>query len=171
MMEPLTTGGTGERGHDGPRPLPEFFLNWRSGWGDAAASWTPTDYLNQDSAIAATVAAGWLFNPSTVRYRGAIFLAERFNAPNVDEWFERYPEESARVEAVVNTVALYDFFVNADTDPYENSLPGLAADVGVCWRGVLTLRYPDLDVHVETTDGSGSGEYGPSVTFWTRLKP
>jgi hypothetical protein len=167
MIEPAMTSGAGERGHDATRPLPEFFLRWRAGWGDAAATWTPTDYLNQNDTIGATIAAGWLFNPSTVRYRDAVFLAERFTTANVDEWFERYPDEPARIESVVNAVALYDFFANCDTDPYEDSLAGLAADIGVCWRGVLTLRYPELIVHVEVTDGAGAGDYGPSVTFWT----
>ena len=161
------TNGAGEHGHDAGRPLPDFFLRWRASWGDAAAAWTPTDYLNQEGAIGAAIAAGWLFNPSTVGYRGAIFLAERFDAKNVDEWFDRYPNEPARIESVVNTVALYDFFANCDTDPYEDSLQGLAADIGVCWRGVLTVRHPELMVHVEVAYGTDPGDYGPSVTFWT----
>lgn len=169
-MEPAMTSGAGERGHDADRPLPQFFLRWRAEWGDAAATWTPTDYLNQKCAVDAAVAAGWLFNPSTVRYRGAVFLADRFNVANVDEWFERYPTEPARIESVVNAVALYDFFANCETDPYEDSLPGLAADIGVCWRGVLTFRYPELTVHVEVADGSDAGDYGPAVTFWTEAK-
>jgi hypothetical protein len=158
---------TGDRGRDAARPLPKFFLRWRAGWGDSAVTWTPTDYLNQDSAVGATIAAGWLFNPTTVQYRGAVFLAERFAAATVDEWFERYPNEPARIESVVNAVALYDFFANCDTGPYEDSLAGLAADVGACWSGVLTSRYPQLAVHVEVADGTDAADYGPSITFWT----
>ena len=161
------TGGTGERGHDAGRPLPGFFLRWRAEWGDGAADWTPTDYLNQDTAIGATIAAGWLFNPTTVTYRGGVFLAERFAASNVDEWFERYPAEPSRIESVVNRVVLYDYFTNCDTDPYEDALPGLAADIGICWRGVLAARYPQLTVNVEVADGTDDSDYGPSVTFWT----
>jgi hypothetical protein len=153
-----------ERGHDGVRPLPEFFVKWRDGWGDSAVTWTPTDYLNQDANVSATIAAGWLFNPSTVTYRGGVFLAERFNAANVDEWFERYPDEPSRIESVVNAVKLYDFFANCDTDPYEDSLAGLAADIGVCWRGVLSLRDPELTVTVEVAE-----DYGPTVSFWTSV--
>jgi hypothetical protein len=169
-METSMTGGTGERGHDADRPLPGFFVRWRAGWGDGAADWTPTDYLNQEAAIGATIAAGWLFNPSTVRYRGGVFLAERFAAPTVDEWFERYPKEPTRIESVVNNVTLYDYFTNCDVDPYEDALPGLAADIGICWRGVLSARYPELTVQVEVSDGTDASDYGPSVTFWTTLK-
>ncbi len=39
------TSGAGER------PLPQFFVQWRSEWGDKAADWTPTDYPNQQSSI------------------------------------------------------------------------------------------------------------------------
>jgi hypothetical protein len=169
-MEPSMTTGTGGRGHDVDRPLPEFFRRWRADWGDGAADWTPTDYLNQETAIGATIAAGWLFNPSTVRYRDRVFLAERFSAANVDEWFERYPNEPTRIESVVNTVTLYDYFTNCDTDPYEDALPGLAADIGICWDGVLSARYPELTAHVEVSDGTHANDYGPSVTFWTEGK-
>ncbi|WP_305785972.1 hypothetical protein [Symbioplanes lichenis] len=148
---------------DPGRPLPQFFVRWRAGWGDSAAGWTPTDYLNQDTAVGPAIAAGWLFNPPTVRYRGGLFLADRFSAPAVDEWFERYPDESARIEAVVNAVTFFDLFVNCDIDPYADALPGLAADVAACWRGVLPARHPDLTVTVEVGDA-----YGPSVTFWTQ---
>ena len=167
------TSGIGDGGHDADRPLPAFFLRWRADWGDGAADWTPTDYLNQETAIGATIAAGWLFNPPTVRYRGGVFLAERFTARNVDEWFLRYPNEIARIESVVNAVTLYDYFTNCDTEPYEDALPGLAADIGVCWRGVLSARYPELTVHVEVSDGTDVNDYGPSVTFWTegQVKP
>ena len=154
--------------NDPSRPLPAFFLRWRAEWGESAADWTPTDFLNQDAGLAATIAAGWLFNPPTVRYRDAVFLAERFAGAVVDEWFERYPDEPGRIESVVNGVALYDFFANSDTAPYEDALPRLAADIGACWQGVLTERYPDLEIQVEVTDGTDSAEYGPSVTFWTR---
>jgi hypothetical protein len=78
------------------------------GIGENAADWTPTDYLNQDAGLGAAIAAGWLFNPPTVGYRDGIFLAERFDAPVVDEWFARYPDEPARIESVVNAVVLYD---------------------------------------------------------------
>ncbi|MEV0610978.1 hypothetical protein AB0I61_31950 [Polymorphospora rubra] len=50
----------------------------------------------------ATRAAGWLFNPPTVEYRGGVFLADRFDASTVDTWFAQHPGETARVEAVVN---------------------------------------------------------------------
>ncbi len=149
------------------RPLPEFFMHWRAGWGAGAADWTPTDYLNQKTAIGPTIAAGWLFNPPTVRYRGRVFLTERFSASNVDDWFTRYPDEPTRIEAVVNAVVLWDYFVNCDLEPYADALPGLASDLGACWRGVLAARCPELTVHVEVTDGSNASDYGPSVTFWT----
>jgi hypothetical protein len=67
-------------------------------------------------------------------------------------------------------VTLYDYFTNCDTGPYEDALPGLAADIGVCWRGVLSARYTELTVHVEVADGTDASDYGPSVTFWTELK-
>jgi hypothetical protein len=63
MMEPSMMSGAGER------PLPQFFVRWRAQWGDKAADWTPTDYLNQQSSIGPAIAAGWLFNPATVRCR------------------------------------------------------------------------------------------------------
>ncbi len=85
----------------------------------------------------------------------------------MDEWFERYPDEPSRIESVVNAVVLYDYFVNCDTDPYEDALPHLAADIGACWQGILTLRYPKLAIHVEVADGTDDAVYGPSVTFWT----
>jgi hypothetical protein len=127
--------------------------------------------LNRNEAIGPTIAAGWLFNPSTVEYRDGIFIADRFSAKVIDEWFERYPYESARIEAVVNAVVLYDFFVNCDLEPYEDALPSLAADLEVCWSGVLSKRYPNRRIHVEVNDGTESDSYGPSVTFWTERMP
>ncbi|MEE6258205.1 hypothetical protein [Plantactinospora sonchi] len=149
-------------GPDDGRLLPGFFVEWRSGWGESASSWGPTDYLNQEAAVPAVVAAGWLFNPSTVGYRGGIFLRDRFDAATVDRWFSQFPDDPGRIEAVVNTVTLYDLFVNVDLDPYEDGLPGLARDIAACWAGVLARRYPDRNVQVRTEDA-----YGPSVTFWT----
>ncbi|MEV0732326.1 hypothetical protein [Polymorphospora sp. NPDC050346] len=85
-----------------PRPLPAFFTAWRDGWGPQATAWTPVDFLNQASSVPTTIAAGWLFNPATVAYRDGIFLADRFDAASVDAWLARYPQETGRVEAVVN---------------------------------------------------------------------
>lgn len=107
-----------------------------------------------------------------------MFLAERFDAANVDEWFERYPDEPSRVESVVNAVVLYDLFVNGDIDPYEDALPGLAADIGTCWRGVLALRHPELSIHVEVNDGTDGRFILPSLSLlfgfvrgvWPRLR-
>jgi hypothetical protein len=155
---------------DGSRRLPDFFLRWRRQWGEQGAAWIPADYLNRDEAIGPAIAAGWLFNPSTVEYRDGVFIADRFSAETVNEWFARYPYEPARIEAVVNAVVLYDFFVNCELEPYEDALPGLAADLGACWFGVLSGRYPDRRIHVEVNDGTESGTYGPSVTFWTERK-
>ncbi|MEV0731776.1 hypothetical protein [Polymorphospora sp. NPDC050346] len=142
------------------RPLPAFFTAWRDGWGPQAAAWVPVDFLNQASSLPATIAAGWLFNPGTVEYRSGIFLADRFDATTVDSWFERYPQEPGRIEAVVNQWALDDMFANCDLTPYEDALPTLARDIAACWRAVLAQRYPGRAIQVEIADG-------PAVTFWT----
>lgn len=41
--------------------LPAFFVEWRDGFGPDAADFTPLDYLNQESAVPAVIAARWLF--------------------------------------------------------------------------------------------------------------
>lgn len=148
-------------------PLPAYFVAWRDAWGPQAADWTPIYYLNQQAALPAVLAAGTLFHPATTEYRGAVFLTERFRASTVDSWFERYPGEPSRIESVVNRWVLYDLFAACDTGPYEDALPVLAADLGACWQGVLSLRYPDRVVRVEVHDGSDPADYGPAVTFWT----
>jgi hypothetical protein len=125
------------------------------------------DYLNQDSAVPATIVAGWLFNPSTVEYRGRVFLSERFDPTVVEQWFERHLDEPARIEAVINRISLFDLFTNCDLDRYVDSLGQLAADVGACWLGVLTARYPDRVIRVRSEDGTASDAYGPAVSFWT----
>jgi hypothetical protein len=52
----------------------------------------------------------------------------------------------------------------------NDALPGLATDIGICWRVILSARYPELTVHVEVSDGTDAGDYGPWVTFWTTPK-
>jgi hypothetical protein len=155
---------------DERRPLPDFFVRWRAGWGESAQSWLPVDYLNQDQAVPAAIAAGWLFNPSTVEYRGAVFLVDRFDPATVDEWFEHIPNDPGRVENVVNQITLYDFFVNCDLAPYEDALAQLAADIGACWSGVLAVRYPDRVINVVVDDGASPPSYGPAVSFWTQRR-
>jgi hypothetical protein len=165
----VSVTATGAPG-DGP-PLPDFFVQWRSEWGESASAWRPTVYLNQEEALPAVIAAGWLFNPATVEYRGGVFLTDRFDPATVDEWFTQIPDDLGRIEAVVNAVTLFDLFVNVDVGPYEDALPKLAEDIAACWAGVLTLRYPDRVVQVRADDGTDPNAYGPSVTFWTAPEP
>lgn len=152
---------------DDERPLPRFFIAWRDSWGETAKSWTVTDYLNQDFALPAVIAAGRLFNPDTVEYRGGVFLTDRFESSTVDKWIEQIPDGIGRVEAVVNQVSLFDFFANCNISPFEDDLARLAVDIAACWSGVLTPRYPTRVIHVRTDDGRTNDSYGPSVSFWT----
>lgn len=50
------------------RPLPAFFVNWRSHW--TPGDLDPTDYLDLEGGIAHVLAAQWLFCPDFVTYRG-----------------------------------------------------------------------------------------------------
>lgn len=152
------------------RRLPNFFLEWREEWGEAAVeTFTPRDYLDQEPGPRLLIAAGWLFCPETVEYRGAIFLAENFDPANADTWFGELGGAPDRVEAMVNQVKLYDVFGNCDLSAVGDDLRQLAMAIGECWQGVLSTRYPDRDVTVEVSD-EADGSYGPTVTFWSEPK-
>jgi hypothetical protein len=149
------------------RRLPRFFVEWRDQWESATPDvLTPIDYLDQQGAPAIVVAAGWLFCPETVEYRGCIFLAERFDEGNVDTWFRQLDGIASEVEAMVNQTKLFDLFSNADLDQSGQDLDQLALAIGECWQGVLSVRYQDRDITVEVSDNE-DGSYGPTVTFWS----
>lgn len=147
------------------RERPEFVEQWSTEFTGSASRLSPIDYLNSDEGYRAVACAAWLFCPETVEYRGGIFLAERFQAGNVDQWLERLA--MGQVEDVVNESRLFDLFGNADVDAYGAALAHqVAVAIGECWQGVLAGRFPDRDVTVEVRDDD-DGAYGPSVTFWT----
>ncbi|MFF7930954.1 hypothetical protein [Streptomyces sp. NPDC007940] len=149
------------------RKLPAFFTRWRTEWKDEGL--TPANYLDFEGGLRFVLAAAWLFCPETVEYRGGVFLKERFGQENVDNWFTKLSDDRERVEAVTNQVKLWDTFVNTpltDDDQLSEELPQLALALGECWQGVLSSRYPDLEVTVEVSDEE-DGTYGPTVTFWT----
>ncbi|HEX6472352.1 MAG TPA: hypothetical protein VF069_24885, partial [Streptosporangiaceae bacterium] len=116
------------------------------------------------------LAAAWLFCPETVEYRGCVFLEDRFDPANVDNWFRDLDGSREHVEIMVNAVALWDVFTNTDLvdeNRFGEELPQLAMAIGECWQGILSRRYPDRDVTVRVT-GEEDRDYGPTVTFWTQ---
>lgn len=149
------------------RELPAFFRQWRTEWKDEELS--PANYLDYEGGLRFVLAAAWLFCPETVEYRGCVFLKENFGQDTVDDWFTSLRHDRERIEAVVNQVRLWDVFINAsrtDGNQLGEELPQLALALGECWQGVLSARYPDLEVTVEVGDEE-DGSYGPAVTFWT----
>jgi hypothetical protein len=149
------------------RRLPKFFTDWRGQFtGPSVNDMTPVDYLDEQKAFPYVVAAAWLFCPETVEYRDCLFLKDRFDAANVDTWFDRLEGDRADVEAMVNQTKLYDVFSNSDLDGHDDDLEELALAVGDCWRGVLAASYPEHGVTVEVSTEE-DGAYGPTITFWT----
>lgn len=149
------------------RKLPAFFTKWRTDWKDEDLG--PADYLDFEGGLRFVLAAAWLFCPETVEYRGCVFLKERFRRSTVDDWFTELGDDRPRIEAVVNHVELWDTFPNTaltDDDRLGEELPQLVSVLGECWQGILSSRYPGLEITVEVSDEE-DGSYGPTVTFWT----
>lgn len=154
----------------GERYRPGFVEEWSTGFTGSASRLTPLDYLNSDEGYRAAVCATWLLCPETVEYRGGVFLAERFETGNVDDWLGRLRGAVDQAEDVVNETRLFDLFGNANIDAYGTGLARqVAVAVGECWQGILTRRFPGRDVIVEVRDDD-DGAYGPSVTFWTIVR-
>lgn len=159
--------GTEVQPWQGSRPLPRFFLNWRADFTPGGPGFTPTDFLGRDQAVPFVLMAAWLFCPETTEHRDGIFLTERFNADNADKWIAHFGGDVHGAEKMVNAITLYDFFTNADLDPYtDQDLAQLADSIAECWRGVLGRRYPDRRITVDLS-GAGDAEYGPRITFWS----
>ena len=151
----------------GERGRPGFVEEWSTGFTGSADRLGPVDYLNSDDGYRAVVCATWLFCPETVEYRGGVFLLERFEADNVDDWLGRLDGAVDQAEDVVNETRLFDLFGNADIDTYGTGLARqVATAVGECWQGILERRFPGRSVTVEVRDDD-DGAYGPSLTFWT----
>ncbi len=149
------------------RELPRFFVKWRSEWRQPTLS--PENYIDYQGGLSFVLAAAWLFCPETIEYRGGVFLKDRFNGPNVDNWFMHLAGVAQQVEVKVNCVTLWDVFANTDLmgeDQFGEELPQLAIAIGECWQGVLSARHADLTVTVEVSDEE-DGVYGPTITFWT----
>lgn len=149
------------------RELPAFFKRWRTEW--KSEDLGPDNYLDFEGGLRFVLAAAWLFCPETVEYRECVFLKDRFNQGTVDDWFTNLDGDRHRVEAVVNHVELWGTFGNTpltDDDQLGEELPQLALALGESWQGILSSRYPDLEITVEVSDEE-DGSYGPTVTFWT----
>ena len=152
------------------RELPRFFVEWRDEWQQPDLSLD--NYIDYQGGLPFVVAAAWLFCPETVEYRGAVFLKDRFDEANVDDWFERLSGAAQRVEAMINRLELWGVFTNTDLageDSLGDELAQLALAIGECWQGVLSRRHSDRTVTVEVSDEE-DGAYGPTVTFWTSPK-
>ena len=151
------------------RELPGFSLRWRAEW--QQPDLLSDNYIDYQGGLRFVVAAAWLFCPETVEYRGGVFLKDRFDSSNVDDWFARLAGATQRIEAVVNRLALWDTFPNTDLtgeSQLGEELPQLAFAIGECWQGVLSARYPDRAVTAEVSDEE-DGAYGPAITFWTEV--
>jgi hypothetical protein len=149
------------------RRLPKFFVDWCNQWeGRSSADFTLSDYINHQQGLTLVVAAGWIFCPATIEYRGGLFLVDRFNQKNVDQWLAQFDGDVGRTEVMVNQTKLYDLFGSQDIEGHDTDLSQLSEAIGECWQGVLSARYPDLDIVVEIS-GEEDGSYGPTVTFWS----
>ncbi|WP_030165155.1 hypothetical protein [Spirillospora albida] len=150
------------------RSLPEFFLDWRQDFVPGGEFFSPLNFLNQQAAIPFLISAAWLFCPEVTEYRGGVFRVARFDPENVDQWLADTAGEVSRTEAVVNELHVYSLFGNCDIDAYSDAeLMQFAMAIGECWQGVLTRRFPAREVVVEVS-GEEDGEYGPTITFYTR---
>src|SRR5688572_15180593 len=83
-----------------------LFEQWRAEW--VPGDLTLWDYLNHKGTPTLAVAFTDLFWPRFVEARGCVFMAENFPGFNLDEWWEHLQGDRARLEALVNTVHLYD---------------------------------------------------------------
>lgn len=153
------------------RELPGFFRKWRSEW--QQPDLLPDNYVDYQGGLPFVLAAAWLFCPETIEYRECIFLKDRFDKANVDDWFTQLADTTQRVEATVNRTELWGVFTNTDLaaeNKLGEDLPQLALAIGECWQGILSRRYPDRTLTVEVSDEE-DGAYGPTVTFWTEKTP
>lgn len=149
------------------RRLTRPFVEWSAGFGGDASRFSPVDYPDSDTGYPYVLCSAWLFCPRTVEYRDGVFLADRFEAENVDTWRDTLDGVLEPVEDVVDETHLFDVFTNTDFDPYgEEQLSQLAVAVAECRQGVLTNRYPGRGIIVEYRDEDDEA-YGPAVTFWS----
>ncbi|MCT2585399.1 hypothetical protein [Actinophytocola gossypii] len=56
--------------------LPGFFVEWRDGFGQDAADFSPLDFVNQEQAVPFVIAARWLFCPDFVEYRDCVVVVK-----------------------------------------------------------------------------------------------
>ncbi|MFI8102199.1 hypothetical protein [Streptomyces sp. NPDC086023] len=142
-----------------PRGLPQL-----SEWvmGEEAGGYHLQGFMSANVAVAEAVALADLYWPEFVEYRDCVFLGFRFDQRGVDEWHDRLPGDPRAVEAVVNHVHLWDYFVLA-SDPEYAALPGLAERIAAMWRAAARAAFPDRRFDVVVSDGSG--DYGPTLSM------
>ncbi len=150
------------------RPFPKFLHEWRELNGD---HFVPINYINHKDSIEVVLAAQWLFCPNFFNYRGIVFASDfdevsEADKERLDEWFTHFGGDIAKTEFKGNLTILPDVFMGSDLEPYAEDLSYLAQTIARCWRGLLTLQFPDREFHVEVFDDPNE-PYDPQITFYS----
>jgi hypothetical protein len=165
-----------EKGFPANRPLPEFFVEWRSGFENIVEEeFGPIDYLNRDKGGFFTVAAQWLFCPLMVEYRGCIAVIKASDgvrglldsrAHNIDGWYAKFDGDVPKTEFMINLLNIPDLFASVDIAPFEDGLPELARSVAKCWESLARQQFPDRNIVAEVFDADDDS-LGPEITLYT----
>lgn len=111
------------------RRRPGFVTRWREEFGASAADFTPIDYLGSETSLRHVIAAGWLFRPVFVEYRGCIKAVTEGDdveeltdeeKKNIDHWYEYFDGDITKTEAMINLFNVNGVFASlASTEPYD----------------------------------------------------
>lgn len=140
-----------------PRGLPQL-SEWVTG--DEADGYHIQGFMSAHVTVAEAAALADLYWPNFVEYRDCVFLGFKFDRKSVDEWYVRLQGDVRAIESVVNHVHLWDYFVITLQSEYE-ALPALAESIATMWRAAARTAFPDRELEVAMSDGSG--DYGPTL--------
>lgn len=145
-----------------PRGLPQL-SEWVTG--AEADGYHLQGFMSANVSVAEAAALADLYWPKFVEYRGSVFLGFKFDRNAIDHWHDHLSGDRRAVEAVVNHVHLWDYFVVALESEYA-ALPELAESIAVIWRAAVREAFPDRGFEITVSDGSG--DYGPTLRITGR---
>ena len=139
------------------------YEEWKSQWVDTD-SVSLSSYIGECCHPEDLLICSQLLIPNFVEVSGCVIIQGRYQEDNFAEWKKRYPNDSQRIERVLNNIVMHDIFLHTGSDVSDVIFKQLCSVISVSWNLILKELFPYKNFSIDIYDGNQDN--GPSITFY-----